>query len=202
MSCLAYADNWAIITSALEQLDKAVSALTDLVRLLRMRIAPDKSWTWATHAKQRRDLKEICIDGAAVPMKLMGVELGCDMSYCRKTTKKVSQKRIGKVVRVLKRVGKRVMPTSFKNRMAKQLVAGITGYGSELVYHTPSDLRTLRTATCAAMGRSRAGNNPYLTTHMTTGCTDISLALLKRIFFSGEDISKCFLELMLGFCKL
>ena len=87
---------------------------------------------------------------------------------------------IGKAVRVLKRVGKRVMPTSFKNRMAKQLVAGITGYGSELVYHTPSDLRTLRTATCAAMGRSRAGNNPYLTTHVTTGCTDISLALLKR----------------------
>ena len=33
--CLAYADNWAVITSALEQLDKAVSALTDLVRLLR-----------------------------------------------------------------------------------------------------------------------------------------------------------------------
>ena len=190
--CLAYADNWAVITSALEQLDKAVSALTDLVRLLRMRIAPDKSWTWATHTKQRRELKEIHIDGTTVPMKLMGTELGCDMSYCRKVSKKVSQKRIGKAVRVLKRVGKRVMPTSFKNRMAKQLVAGITGYGSELVYHTPSDLRTLRTATCAAMGRSRAGNNPYLTTHVTTGCTDISLALLKRKIFFWRRYFKVF----------
>ena len=93
---------------------------------MRMRIAPDKSWTWATHTKQRRELKEIHIDGTTVPMKLMGTELGCDMSYCRKVSKKVSQKRIGKAVRVLKRVGKRVMPTSFKNRMAKQLVAGIT----------------------------------------------------------------------------
>lgn len=199
-SILAYADKWAIIARVIEQLSSGVSALTELIGLLRMRIAPDKSWTWATHTKQRSEFRSISIDGTTVPMKLVGTELGCDMSSCKKVSNKVSQKRIGKAVRVLKRVSKRPLPRSFKTKIAKQLVTGIAGYGSELVYHTPSGLRTLRTATRAAMGKSRAGNNPYLTTYVIPGCTDIWLALLKRKKYFGGDISKLFLELKSGFC--
>ena len=199
--CLAYADNWAVIAGAIDQLSGAVNALNNLIRLLRMRIAPDKSWTWATHPKQRKELQAIEIDGAYVPMKHVSTELGCDMSYCKKVSKKVTGQRIGKAARVLKRVSKRPLPRVFKTRMAKQLVTGITGYGSELVYHSQSDLRTLRTATCSAMGRSRAGNNAYLTTHVTGGCTDIALALLKRKIFFWRRYFKAFPGSMVWFLQ-
>ena len=48
--------------------------------------------------------------------------------------------------------------------MTQQLLTGIAGYGSELVHHSVSDLRFVRTAVCRAVGRSRAGNSPYLST--------------------------------------
>ena len=85
--------------------------------------------------------------------------------------------------------------------MTKQLVTGVAGYGSELVYHTPSDLRTLRSAACKAIGRSRAGNNPYLAMHVSEGLEDIALSLLirkvmfwRRYFRSFPTIKSAFLQ--------
>ena len=38
----------------------------------------------------------------------------------------------------------------------------------------------LRSATCKALGRSRAGNNPYLSTLVTEGIDDVAVSLLRR----------------------
>eukprot|EP00435_Cladocopium_sp_Y103_P022522 s2144_g5.t1 len=182
--CLAYADNWAIITKTIGDLQTGVQALDNIVRMLRMNISVEKSWTWATHAQQRKALSTVQLAGRSVPTKLVTEELGCDVSYCKKVSKKVTKKRIAKTVRVLGRVGAKKLPKRFKAQMTNQLSAGISGYGSALVYHTVSDLRVLRTAICRSLGRSRAGNSPYLSTLVTEGVEDLALTLLlRKIFF-------------------
>ena len=92
----------------------------------------------------------------------------------------------------MKRVASKKLPKRFKTVMSKQLVGGISGYGSELVYHTVSDLRTLRTAVCNGLGRSRAGNNPYLSTHVTPGVEDVAISLLLRKLFFWRRFFRIF----------
>eukprot|EP00435_Cladocopium_sp_Y103_P020979 s325_g5.t1 len=180
VECVAYADNWAVLTNTFEQLQNGINALSHIVGHLKMKISTDKSWTWSTHRQTRQSLQHLRLDGNSVPTKLVANELGCDVSYCRKTTKKVAQKRIGKAVRVLHRIGKKKLPKRFKVTMTNQLSASVVGYGSELAYQTPSELRVIRTAACRAIGRSRSGNNAFLALHVTDGLTDVSLALLLR----------------------
>ena len=48
-SCVAYADNWEILASSIQTLSDAIGELWSMVTALRMEVAVDKSWTWATH---------------------------------------------------------------------------------------------------------------------------------------------------------
>ena len=177
---LAYADNWAFLANNIQDLRTGLDAMEKTVTAWKMQISTDKSWAWATHARQRSELATLCLNGCNIPIKLVSEELGCDVSYCRRISKKVSQKRISKASRIMKRVATKKLPRKFKTVMSKQLVGGIAGYGSELVYHTVSDLRVLRTAVCNGLGRSRAGNNPYLATLVTQGVYDLAPTLLLR----------------------
>ena len=190
--CIAYADNWAIIAQILADLQSGVRALDDIIRLLRMNISVEKSWTWSTHKNPRKELVTIQVAGRTVPTKLVAEELDCDVSYSKRTTKKVTKKRIDKTARVLKRVGAKKLPKRFRAQMTNQLALGISGYGSELVYHTVSDLRVLRTAMCRSLGRSRSGNSPYMSTHVTEGVDDIALSLLLRKIFFWRRFLKTF----------
>eukprot|EP00435_Cladocopium_sp_Y103_P007976 s1192_g2.t1 len=176
----AYADNWAVVTSTLNNLQTGLTTLAQTVNSWRMQISADKSWVWATHTQLRSQLGLLQLNGQSIPIKLVSEELGCDISYCRKVTKKTTQKRIDKSKRVMKRVAAKRLPKRFKAVMTKQLVGGIAGYGSELVYHTVSDLRVLRTTVCNGIGRSRAGNSPYLSTAVTPGVEDLAVVLLRR----------------------
>eukprot|EP00435_Cladocopium_sp_Y103_P055583 s604_g18.t1 len=187
-----YADNWSLLTRGLEDLKTGIRALFSFVRMLRMKIAADKSWTWSTDAKFRRQLQDMEIEGVTIPMKLVACDLGCDVTYCRKVTKKVTKGRLAKTARVLKRVGSKRLPKRFKTTMTAQLSSSVPGYGSELVYHTPSELRVLRSATCRALGRSRSGNNPFLSTLMTERIEDVSLGFLRRKVMFWRRFLKAF----------
>eukprot|EP00438_Fugacium_kawagutii_P017856 Skav229919 [mRNA] locus=scaffold3709:10405:15534:- [translate_table: standard] len=180
VECLAYADNWAVITHCVNALQAAAITLQDFVAALKMKISPTKSWVWATHAVDRRKLGGLHIDGQRVPLKLVATELGCDVTYCKKVSKKVITKRLTKAKRVLKRVATRKLPRKFKMRMTGQLSTGIAGYGSELVYVTPTEFKSLRAATCQAIGRSRGGVNPFLALNVPSETADPELALLRR----------------------
>lgn len=177
---LAYADNWGILADSFNDLRSGINSMFNFVQILRMKIATDKSWTWSTCPKSRAKLRSLEVEGASIPVKLVACDLGCDVAYCKRVTKKVTKGRILKASRVLRRVGSKMLPKKFKTRMAAQLSSSIPAFGSELVYHTPSELRVLRSATCKALGRSRAGNNPYLSTLVTEGIDDVAVSLLRR----------------------
>lgn len=89
---LAYADNWAFLANNLKDLSTGLEAMEKAVAMWRMRISTDKSWAWATHAKQRVELSSLRLNGCQIPSKLVSEELGCDISYCRKVSKKVLKK--------------------------------------------------------------------------------------------------------------
>eukprot|EP00438_Fugacium_kawagutii_P031484 Skav235038 [mRNA] locus=scaffold287:164274:169313:+ [translate_table: standard] len=177
---LAYADNWAFFTDCVDKMQSMIETLQCFVKSLKMNIAPDKSWVWATHSSDRRRLKHVKLQGQSIPMKLFSTELGCDVTYCKRISKKQCRKRLAKATRVLRRVATRKLPKRYRVRMANQLAGSIAGYGSELVYLTLGELRGLRSATCQASGRSRGGVNPFLALSVPGDATDPEFALLVR----------------------
>eukprot|EP00438_Fugacium_kawagutii_P019036 Skav208703 [mRNA] locus=scaffold42:434516:439452:- [translate_table: standard] len=177
---LAYADNWGFLTDCIERLQALLQSLQNFVTMLQMRVAPDKSWVWATHACDRRKLRHVHLQGVPVPVKLFTTDLGCDITYCKRVNKKQMRKRLGKAKRVLQKVAKRKMPKRYKLRMSNQLASSITGYGSELTYITQAEFRALRSQCCQANGRSRGGVNPYLAMNVPGDACDPELSLLVR----------------------
>ena len=51
IECTAYADNWGLISSLPENLKQGAELLYDCVSVLRMQLAPHKSWVWTTNPK-------------------------------------------------------------------------------------------------------------------------------------------------------
>ena len=108
--CIAYADNWGFLADTIGQLQTGLDKLHQFICALKMKIAPDKSWSWATHAKQRAQLQPLSLDGQSVPIRHVANELGCDVSYCKRVSKAVTKTRLQKTVRVLHRVSARKLP--------------------------------------------------------------------------------------------
>ena len=191
VSCIAYADNWEVIADCVAKLQHAIEALLGLIADLRMEVSDEKSWVWASHAEQRKQLRSQTFNGQQFPLRLVTDDLGCDVSYCKRVTKVVTRKRIQKAQRVLNRVGKRKIPKKFKATMTKQLSQSIVAYGSELTYVTPTNYKHLRSAACRAVGRSRGGANPHLSMFAAQDSMDPELAMLmRRCFFWRRFFSK------------
>ena len=89
--CIAYADNWVFLADTIGQLQTGLDKLHQFICALKMKIAPDKSWSWATHAKQRAQLQSLSLDGQSVPIRHVANELGCDVSYCKRGPNAVSK---------------------------------------------------------------------------------------------------------------
>eukprot|EP00438_Fugacium_kawagutii_P007075 Skav214266 [mRNA] locus=scaffold642:431:4159:- [translate_table: standard] len=184
----AYADNWTLMTTTPEGLHWGIHRVLQLVECLAMRVATDKSWAWASHAKFRKILRQIM----PFPVCLVATELGCGASYCRKTTKTVAKKRIAKVKRVMSRLKGKKIPRPFQIKMSNQLSSGVLGYGSEVTYFTHSEFKGIRAACCKAVGRAWSGCNPHLSMYATGDTRDPELALLIRKCFFWRRFLRSF----------
>eukprot|EP00438_Fugacium_kawagutii_P030424 Skav216209 [mRNA] locus=scaffold238:162497:167203:+ [translate_table: standard] len=172
----AYADNWTLTTETPDALQWGINRVLQLVSVLDMKVAPDKSWTWASHAKERRVLRKT----VPFPVRLVATELGCGAAYCKRKTKVVAKQRLAKTKRVLQRIRRKKIPRIFKVQMANQLSASLLGYGSEVTYYTHSEFKSVRAACCKAVGRAC---NPFLSMFATGDARDPELALLIRKCF-------------------
>ena len=97
-----------------------------------------------------------------IQVKLTSVDMGCDVTYCRRVTKIVANKRLKKSKRLLARVQQKKIPKNFKAKMCEPLSNGVVAYGSPLVHQSHSEMKSLRAAKGRAIGRSQGGINPYL----------------------------------------
>eukprot|EP00438_Fugacium_kawagutii_P022418 Skav206945 [mRNA] locus=scaffold1143:126263:131308:+ [translate_table: standard] len=182
----AYADNWTIIAHDLGGLQRGLRKLLEFVQAISMKVAEDKSWVWASHAKDRKLMQSTM----PFPIKLVSTELGCDASYCKKTSKATAKKRMQKVKRVLARVRSKHIPGKFRVNMSNQLTSSLMGYGSEFTYFTYPEIRSIRASKCRAAGRAWNGCNPYLATSLGD-LSDPELCLaLRKCFFWRRYLAK------------
>ena len=157
-----YADNWSLYADCVITLRSGINALIDFVQSLRMNISWNKSWLWGSHSSVRRELKTIRVDNHPIQVKFTTVDMGCDVTYCRRVTKIVANKRFQKSKRLLARVKQKKLPKTFKAKLCEPLSNGVVTYGSPLVHQTHSEMKSLRAAKGRAIGRSQGGINPYL----------------------------------------
>lgn len=85
-----FADNWGLVTDEFEVLQRAAGRLQLFVDKLGMQISPTRSWTWATTTAIRKMLPNIFLKGERVQSKISAKDLGCDVSYSKRSTKKVN----------------------------------------------------------------------------------------------------------------
>ena len=170
------ADTWPLFADCVDTLHGGILAMVDFVKALRMDISWNNSWLWGSHSSVRKELKAIRIDNHPIQVKLTTVDMGCDVTYCRRVTKMVANKRLKKSQRMLSRVKHKKLPKTFKARMCEPLSNGVVAYGSPLVHQTHSEMKSLRAAKGKAIGRSQGGINPYLSMCVPGDVSDPELA--------------------------
>lgn len=150
-----------------------------------MQISVEKSWTWATTRAARKKLTAVKLHGQTVQSKQRAKDLGCDVAYSKRVTKKVWKTRLNKSLRILRKIRGRKFPKSFKKTMRRSLGLGTVSYGSELQRFSHTDLHKLRAAHAQALGYNRSGANVFLAGNITGEYEDPQISLLKRkVFFS------------------
>ena len=158
-----YADNWGVIADSVPELHDALQKLTTMLAAWRMDLSVPKSWLWGSHGSTRKDLESLQIDGQLFPVLRAGADLGCDMAYTGKVSKKVTRKRWGKAKSCLAKLrNKRYLPRSFKATMARSAGLGKALYGAELVHTTNLQWKELRGPIGRSMGYVGSGGSTLL----------------------------------------
>ena len=160
-----YADNWGVIADSVPELHDALQNLTSMLAAWRMDLSVPKSWLWGSHGSTvtRKDLECVQIDGQQFPVLRAGADLGCDMAYTGKVSKKVTRKRWGKAKTCLAKMRtKRYLPRSFKATMARSAGLGKALYGTELVHTTNLQWKELRGPIGRFMGYVGSGGSTLL----------------------------------------
>ena len=102
-----YADNWGIIADSVSELQTALTVLDRFVASWHMALSVPKSWLWGSHSTTRKSLRDVQVGGQSFPIQLSGTDLGCDMAYTGKVSKKTSTKRWSKAKSCLGRIRRR-----------------------------------------------------------------------------------------------
>ena len=166
---ICYADNWHVLARAVNILQDAIRTLEHFVQVMKMEIAPHKSYLWATRTSDRKILRNIQVNHVSVPVVLNLSDLGCDIQCSKR--KKISkiQKRIAKSKRVCGRISKHQAPRAFKAKMAKTSGFAAAAYGTHMHTIAHHHWRTLRSALSKTVSLATAGASPWLATFLTTG---------------------------------
>eukprot|EP00438_Fugacium_kawagutii_P034103 Skav232063 [mRNA] locus=scaffold1641:153230:157003:- [translate_table: standard] len=157
-----YADNWAIYANTIEDLQTGLFALQDMMNQLQMKIAADKSWSWATKAKDRLLLRSVTCQNIPIPVKHEAKDLGVQQCYTRRRRVQHVKQRVQKANKKLKIIKKAKVPRGFKKTMVinSGLAAGL--YGATVASPSQADIHTMRVEVSRAILRSGAGVNAYL----------------------------------------
>lgn len=157
-----FADNWGVICNTVSDLQTSMLELEHCVHLLKMEIAPDKSWVWGTTPQIRRGLKQVQFCGIQPKLELNAVDMGCDMAYGQRLRKKTFKKRVAKAKGVLKRIQHKRLPKKFKQTMALTAGIGTTAYGSCIHFVSNDDWKRIRGPFAASINRCHGGANALL----------------------------------------
>ena len=180
--CAFFADNWSLFANDPHQLIQGFEVLQKIVSDLSMKIAPTKSWCWATDSESRKALRALSVDNKMIPMVFEAKDLGVQQCYSLKKCKKVLTQRIGKAKSKLSVVKKAKVPRGSKKRLALGAGLSTTAYGSAFSSIAPKDVHTLRVKVSQAVSRSGSGANSYLACNVVDTNLDPELRFLVQRF--------------------
>lgn len=191
----AFADNWSLLNGSTGPLKQAISCFEHFCDLFKLPLAGDKSWLWSTEQSGRKELVGIVLQGQPVPIKHQERELGFDMTYTKKVSKKVFKTRILKTHAKLRKIRQCGVAKIHKPRLVR---------ASAVVVPNGCELRSLCAATAKAIGAGRFCESPYLSL-MLTGKDNLdpefnivlnALRTLRRLFCMPSYPKQQFLNMV------
>ena len=179
----AFADNWAMLFSAISQVAQGVAIMEQFCNLLKLQVSVPKSWLWSIDGKQANALRDITLQGSVIPVVDEAKDLGVDISYGKKKSKQHLQKRLKLGLERLAKLKTIKTTTKRRAQVLKNGCFAKATYGAELQNLPKKIFNDYRIASSRALGRGRSGASPWL-----------SLSLVDRIvgFEYGELESKFF----------
>lgn len=159
---IMFADNWAVITNNLKQLQKIINQIVEFLDTLRMEMSPQKSWLWATDCGDRKNLKEITAKNQQIPIVHHSKDLGVDQVYTKKQSCPTRKGKVRKTIQKMKDIKKARLPNGARKRIAVGAGLAIRTYGISTQLAPKSDYKHLRAATCAALHRTAGNASPWL----------------------------------------
>ena len=198
---ICYADNWGILTETSQELFEGTTTVFKFVQALKMQVSIPKSWFWGSSANIRRSLRQAPDHLKEIPVVHHAVDLGCDQNYTQKKYNVKFKQRIQKAKRVLKRIAKKSLPKRFRPTITQSAGFGAMCYGIELNKIPDNTWSHLRTAVSGALGRGKAGANPFLSCLFTKAPADPQLKAIIRSLFFWRRFFKSFVNTKTQFCN-
>ena len=197
---ICYADNWGILTDTSQELFDGTTTVFKFVQALKMQVSIPKSWFWGSSTSLRRALRNAPEHLKEIPVVHHAVDLGCDQNYTKKKYCEKLKQRIHKAKRALKRIAKKSLPKRFRPTITQSAGFGAMSYGIELNKISDTTWGHLRTAIAGALGRGKAGANPFLSCLFTKAPADPQLKAIIRTLFFWRRFFKSFVNTDVPFC--
>ena len=159
---IMFADNWAVITNHIYQLQKIIDQILGFLNTLKMEMSPQKSWLWATKSEDRKHLKEIKINGQAIPIALHAKDLGVDQVYTKRYVCTTKRTKVRKTIQKMKTIRDAKLPNGSRKRIAMGAGLAIRTYGIATQMAAKAEYKSIRAATCAALRRTAGNASPWL----------------------------------------
>lgn len=158
----AYADNWGLQCNTVHTLQRCIDAIADFCQRARLIISVPKSWVWASHPKERKQLKLVTLQGCTLPVVKKGTDLGADMRYSCAQSIKLHESRCHKGILRLRRLHRLPISRHYKKRLLRQGVWPQALHGAEAIKVCATRLKRLRSAAAEALGHRKCSQNPWL----------------------------------------
>ena len=152
---LSYVDDWQVLTTAPDQLDRIITALFDFAQLLDLDIDSRKTYTWSTSAAARRHLR-----AHEHTVQLSGRNLGAHLQLSRKHTNHVLVSRIKSAAGLWPKLRHSQSPYCLKVRALRQAAWPRCLHGISATTASGQVFRDLRSAAVLSLGVKGAGVNP------------------------------------------
>lgn len=159
---IMFADNWAVITHHLQQLQNIVDQIVGFLDALKMEMSPQKSWLWATCCSDRKSLKAIRAKNQEIPVVLHSKDLGVDQVYSKKSACPTKIAKVRKTIHKMKSIQKAKLPVGARKRIAVGAGLAMRTYGISTQLAAKSEYKNLRSATGAALLRTAGNASPWL----------------------------------------
>ena len=198
---ICYADNWGINSDDPGKLKSAFATMSSFIDALKMRISPKKSWFWTVNPKHAKNLKGTTIGEDIIPIVKTAVDLGCDQNYSKQKRCSSQNLRIEKAKRVLKRIGKKKIPSKFRTVMTQAAGYGTMAYGIEQYHISQMHWKTIRSSTVASLKRNVACASPYLACLFEASPLDPQVKTIIRSLLFWRRFFTKFPDTRVDFCS-